>query len=61
MENIPDCCYEYRFNREEPRAIKTCTECGYSIYAGEKYLPIGEKIICRECLDELMEEAEEEF
>lgn len=61
MDNLPDCCYEYRFNREEPRTIRTCTECGYSIYAGEKYLPIEEKIICRECLDELMEEAEEEF
>lgn len=57
MDNLTDC----RFNREEPRVVKTCTECGYDIYAGEKYLSIGEKIICRECLDELMEEAEEEF
>lgn len=61
MENIPDCCYEYRFNREEPKDVAVCSICGFDIYAGEKYLPTGDKKICRECLDELMEEAEEEF
>ncbi|HAT4106001.1 TPA: hypothetical protein I9Z35_000461 [Clostridium perfringens] len=61
MNNIPDCRYEYGNEENEPKVAFECTECGYSIYAGEKYLPIGDKIICRECLEDLMEEAEEEF
>lgn len=57
MSNIPDCRYEYGHEEKEPRVALECTECGYDIYAGEKYLPVGDKIICRECLDELIEEA----
>lgn len=57
MSNIQDCRYEYGNDEEEPKVAFECTECGYDIYAGEKYLPVGDKIICRECLDELIEEA----
>lgn len=59
MGNLPDCFYEYRFNREEPRAVETCTECGYSIYVGESYYPIGDKIICCECIEDFKEEAKD--
>ena len=61
MKNIPDCCYEYRFNREEPKAVAVCSICGFDIYAGEKYLPSEDRIICRDCLEDLMEVAEEGF
>ncbi|HAT4111142.1 hypothetical protein ACV3R1_13485 [Clostridium perfringens] len=61
MNYVPDCCYEYRLSREEPKAVEICTECGCNIYAGENYYAIGDKLICYECIENFREEAEEGF
>lgn len=53
MSRLPDTVYENYFEREAPRAIDKCIECGYDIYYGEEYYDIYGKIICEECIEHL--------
>lgn len=45
-------CHPRCPNATEPVPEFECTECGYGIFAGDKYLEINGNMYCMECLEE---------
>ncbi|PRR70887.1 hypothetical protein [Clostridium thermopalmarium] len=60
MNNIPDCCYEYRYESEMAKVVDTCSECGCNIYEGDEYYDINGLILCQNCLSDYKREAQAE-
>ena len=45
--------YDYRYERKEVKPIRECTECGTSLYEGDRVFVIGNKIYCDDCVREV--------
>ncbi|MBE6066134.1 MAG: hypothetical protein E7211_00320 [Clostridium lundense] len=58
MDNIPDCCYDYRYEAPTAKIVDTCIDCGEFIYEGEEYYDIRGMIICSKCMSEYKRESE---
>lgn len=57
MNNLPDCMYEYRYERKEPRIVDTCLDCGEFIYEGDTCYDIHGMVICETCMSGYKKEA----
>ncbi|PRR77663.1 hypothetical protein CLLI_22270 [Clostridium liquoris] len=58
MSNIPDCCYDYRYEQPQAQIVDTCDICGEGIYEGEEYYNICEMNICEDCILDFKKTAE---
>jgi hypothetical protein len=52
MDNIPDCQYDYRYERPQATIVHRCCMCGGDIFHGDEYYDIDGKIICADCISE---------
>lgn len=50
MDNLPDCCYDYRHKTPKAKIVDTCMECDDLIYEGEIYYDIKGMIFCKDCM-----------
>lgn len=57
MSNLPDCCYEYRYEAPEAEVIDVCSDCDCDIHIGEEYYDINGLILCEDCLNHYKKEA----
>lgn len=53
MIRLPDCCYDYRYERDKVKPVRECAECGTGLYEGDKAFVIGNKIYCDDCCREI--------
>lgn len=58
MDNLPDCCYDYRYEVQTPKIVDNCNVCGYEIFEGEDYYKICNMKICENCIDDFKKIAE---
>jgi len=59
MNNVPDCMYDYRYDRYEgyeSEIVDKCSVCDCDIYEGETYYDIDGLILCEECLSDYRKE-----
>ncbi|WP_434302690.1 hypothetical protein [Clostridium botulinum] len=52
MVNLPDCCYDYRYEAPKVKIVDRCDICGNNIYEGDDYYYISHMNICNNCIDE---------
>lgn len=57
MSNLPDCCYEYRYEAPEAEVVDKCSDCDCDIHEGEEYYDINGLILCKNCLNYYKKEA----
>lgn len=43
-------------NAKEPEPEHECSGCGYGIFEGDRFLQIGTKYYCEQCLDNMTAE-----
>ena len=56
--NIPDCMYEYKYERQSAKKVKSCKECKCDVYVGETAYIIGNDLYCEECVRKVVLEDE---
>ncbi|MCR1933558.1 hypothetical protein NSA27_02425 [Clostridium tepidum] len=56
MDNLPDCCYDYRYEAPSAKIVDICNICGNNIYEGEEYYDFHGDIVCYDCSDEYIRE-----
>ena len=49
-------CHPRCPNAPEPEPVYTCSECGYGIFEGDRYVEVGGRYYCEECLDDMATE-----
>ncbi len=59
MDNIPDCQYDYKYERPQATIVDRCCMCGGDIFDGDEYYDINGKIICADCISECRHYAED--
>lgn len=63
MSNLPDSCYDYRYEAPKAKVYTHCDVCGDPIYVGDSYYEIlnDERMnICNDCINSFKTIAEEE-
>lgn len=60
MNNMPDCCYDYRHEAPRRTIVETCMHCGDFIYTGEEYYDIRGMVFCKDCIDDFKKVGDEE-
>ena len=60
LDNLPDCCYYYRYESPKCTTVDNCDNCGCNIHEGEEYYYIQEINICKDCIAEFKKTAEME-
>lgn len=40
-------------NEHDPAPVYTCSQCGYGIYDGDKYLDTSKGYVCEGCLEDM--------
>ena len=48
--NIPDCMYEYKYERQSAKKVRNCNECNCDLYEGEEVFAIGDYVYCEDCV-----------
>ena len=60
MTDLPDSCYDYRYEAPKAKAITKCDICGDAIYEGDSYFKIKDLTVCNDCINTFKTIAREE-
>ena len=55
---MPDCMYEYKYEHQPAKKVKSCKECKCDVYIGETAYIIGNDLYCEECVRKVVLEDE---
>lgn len=63
MDNIPECMYDYRYDRfeanEANKIIGVCLHCENELYSEDEPYEIGKIFICQHCIEYFKRASEE--
>lgn len=50
INDLPNCCYDYRHEERRVKIVDTCIDCGEFILEGDEYYDIRGMIFCEGCI-----------
>ena len=59
MTDLPDSCYDYRYEAPKAKVYTHCDICGEPIYVGDSYFKIKVLVVCNDCINTFKTIAEE--